>query len=563
MKKIIVYILTIAIAVTFVFALGVTTAFADDPNVAFSVTVDPHSVAPGGTVTATINITNNYPAAITGVSVNCNGSGISNIDSTIAANTPYGVQRPIVVTFASGTTSTALTFTLKYKDPTNADQTKTTATQVNQQSTIKVTATDTADSKTISAGDKVKFTFSITNSGNVPITNASLKAPPLNGGNAINSSAFNLNPGDVKQMIWTEAVNATIAVKPVLSFTADSTNKTLALTTLNITVNTVAQSSMTVALQADKSTISPGDSVVITATVTNTGTDKLTEIKLTDQAGNPISTQDTSLDANGSTTATATVNPPATGNYTYTATATNSKGTTVNATSQPLSITVASPSPSASGPAEAATATLKIDVAADTYSLASPGDVKFQVTVTNNSDVLLNNVQVTEKTLGDIGTISAMGKDSKTFEKTAPVDKTTQYVFTVTATQADGSTVTAVTDPLTVQVSGSSAGGLDTMTIILIIIVIAIAIVGLILFLLNRRNKRSGGGGGVFGGGAPAGGGSGGAYNARRRPSSFNNNTISKDVEPPKAVRKPIATTPAPRITEKKGNTKFGDRNKF
>ena len=559
MKKIIVYILTIAMAVTFVFALGVTTAFAaDDPNVAFSVTVDPHSVAPGGTVTATINITNNYSAAITGVSVDCNGSGISNIDSTIAANTPYGVQRPIVVTFASGTTATALTFTLKYTDPTSVAQTKTTATQVNEQSTIKITATDSADSKTISAGDKVTFTFSFTNSGNVAITNATLKAPPINGGSVI-GSAFNLNPGDTKKMTYSTVVNSTIQVKPVLSFTANSTNKTLALTTLTITVNTVAQSSMTIALQADKSTINPGDSVVITATITNSGTDKLTEIKLTDQAGNPISTQDTSLDAGKSTTATSTVIPPATGNYTYTATATNSKGTTVNATSDPLSITVASASPSASGPAEAAT--LKIDVAADTYSLASPGDVKFQVTVTNNSDVLLNNVQVTEKTIGDIGTISAMGKDSKTFDKTAAVDKTTQFVFTVTATQADGSTVTAVTDPLTIQVSGS-AGGLDTMTIILIIIVIAIAIVGLILFLLNRRNKRSGGGG-VFGGGAPIGGNGGGAYNARRRPSSFNNNTISKNVEPPKAVRKPIATTPAPRITEKKGNTKFGDRNKF
>jgi hypothetical protein len=301
--------------------------------------------------------------------------------------------------------------------------------------------------------------------------------------------------------------------------------------------------------------------VNITAKITNTGGDKLTSIKLLDGNSNPVTLQVTSLGAGESTTANIPENLQATASYQFTATAVNTAGTTVNATSNQLSVTVgsaASASPSSTGSDSGTVAALSIRVVADSYTLDKPGTVKLKVTIDNTSDVLLSNVEVTEKSIGDIGTISALGKDSKEFNKSVQVDKTTNYIFTVTATQPDGRTVTAVTDPLPITVSGGGAlfGG-DMMTTILIIVIIAIAVVGLILFLLYRRNRS---GGGSFGGGNSYNAGPAkSAHNVNRKPASFNN---VRDVEPPKAVRKPVSTPPAPKPPVRK-DTKFGDRNKF
>ncbi len=566
MRRKIGIILSIVFAVSLVFATGITTALAagDANGVVFEVTLENRNYGNGDAVKPVVTIANTgaNPIVVTGLTCN-NNSIMPDGGITVGAGSQTQTQPSLKASFATGSNTQALNFALAYTvNGVAGPAALTTGIQINQASTIKIDASDSVDKKTADAGDKVKFTFKFTNSGNVVITNASLKAPPLNNGSVI-GTPFTLNPGDSKTMEWSENVNKTIAVKPVLSYTANSTNKTQSLSTLNVTVKQVVNSGMTVELKADKETINPGDQVSITATVTNTGNDTLKNIKLLDGNSNPVTLQETTLEAGASTTATIPESPQATANYQFTATATNTASSAVNATSNQLTVTVgsASASPSGSGtePATSEVAALKVFVEADSYTLDKPGNVKLQVTIQNTSDVLLNNVQVTEKTLGDIGTISALSKDSKTFNKSAQVDKTTQYIFTVTATQPDGKTITAVTDPLSITVSGGGAlfGG-DMMTTILIIVIIAIAVVGLILFLLYRRN-RSGGGGNYGGGGSGK-----GAYTANRKPASNYNNSprnSPRDVEPPKVVRKPVNTA-TPRPSARK-DTKFGDRNKF
>lgn len=562
MKRKIGFILTIVFAVSLVFATGITTAFAagDANGVVFQVDLENRNYGNGDTVKPVVTIANTgaNPIVVTGLTCNNNsimpGGGIS-----VGAGSQSQTQPGITASFAAGTNTQALNFAMSYTVNGAAGPAPlTTGIQINLASTLKIDASASVDKKSANAGDKVKFTFKITNSGNVAITNASLKAPPLNNGGVI-GTPFSLNPGDTKTMEWSENINQTVAVKPVLSYTANSTNKTQNLSTLNVTVKQVVNSSMTVALTADKDNINPGDPINITAAVTNTGNDTLKNIKLLDGNNNPVTLQVTTLEAGGSTTATIPETPQATATYQFSATATNSASSAVNATSNQLTVTVgsaASASPSSSGTDTSAPsgegAVFKVDVIADSYSLDKPGNVKFQVTVTNTSDVVLNNVSVTEKTIGDFGSVSALGKDSKMFTKSAPVDKTSQFVFTATATLPDGSTITAETEPLSITVSGGALFGGDMMTTILIIVIIAIAVVGLILFLLYRRNRS---GGGSYGGGGNYGGGpSRGPQNVNRKPASFNN------VEPPKVVRKPVSTTPKPPVRK---DTNFGDRNKF
>lgn len=547
MKKIFSFVLIIAIACS-VFGLGVTTAAAADPNVDFRISLDKHEAADGGTVEATIIVDNGYDAPLTGVTVVYanNGSTVfSNV--TVDPKNEYGTQKNYTV---------ALTFELTFVDPTGAKQTDTASTQVTESTVIKVTGSASADASSVDAGDSVEFTFTFKNEGNVTIENATLKAPPIDGGSQI-GTAFSLSPGDTKTMTYRTKVNQTIEVKPTLTFTAGGTNKTLDLDSLKVTVEQKAEAGVSVSLKSDKETVNPGEEVTLTASISNTGNTTLTGISLSDGQGNTVQADETSLAAGASTSANVTVTPQQTGNYQYTVSAKDPEGGNVTATSNQVTVTVESAQPTTSASGQPSGETLAIVVTADAYTLSDPGEVTFDVTITNNSDVLLNNVEVSEETLGDIGSISAMGKDSKIFEKTAEVDKTTNFTFKVTATQEDGTPVTAVTDPLTVTVEGSGGPGLGFLGVLLIIIVIAIVAVGVTLFLMHRKNKGGGGSGGGAFGGKPGGKS---PYNGRRKSSAYNNKPNGNGAPQSRATRKPAAP---PKQQAPKGNTKFGDRNKF
>ncbi len=553
MKKIFSFVLIIAIACS-VFGLGLTTAAADE-NVKFSLEVDPKQAAEGGTVEATIIVQNNYADPITGVTVvyTNNGSTVFS-GQTIDAGKQYGTQKNYTVGFPAGSDTVALNFTLTYVDPDGATQTQTSATQVTESTVIKVTGSASADSSTVDAGDSVEFTFTFKNEGNVTIENASLVAPPIDGGSQI-GTAFSLSAGGTKTMTYRTKVNETIKVEPTLTFTAGGTNKTLNLDSLTVTVEQKAAAGISLSLKADKDTVSAGEEVVLTASISNTGNTTLTGIKLLDNQGNAVQAEGSSLAAGASTTANVTITPQETGSYTYTVSAQDPEGGEVSATSNQVTVTVEGAQPTASASASPSSATLSIVVDADAYTLTEAGEVNFQITITNNSDVLLSDLTVSEDTLGEIGSVSSMGKDSKIFDKTAEVDQTTEYTFKVTATQEDGTPVTAVTDPLTITVEGSSGPGLGFLGVLLIIIVIAIVAVGVTLFLMHRKHKNGGGsGGGVFGGKS----GGKGPYNGRRKPSAYNNSNGGGRQS--KATRTPAAP---PKANPPKGNTRFGDRNKF
>ncbi len=563
MKRFLGFVLIIALACS-VFGLGTVTAAADT-NVDFKISLDKNEAAEGGTVEATIVVKNNYADPITNVQVVYSNNGSTVFSGvSIDPGLSYGVQRDYTVGFPSGSSTVAMSYVLTYTDPNGATQTQTAATQVSESSVVKVTGSASADQKTVNAGDKVEFTFNFKNEGNVTVENATLTASPIDGGDTI-GQAFSLSPGSSKEMTYTTKVNKSIDVKPKLTFTAGGENKTLELDTLSITVNEPANAGISLTLAADKTSISEGGEAVLTATIANTGDVTLTGISLTDESGQTIQTDAAALGAGESTKATVTVTPAATQNYQYSVSAKDPDGGAVQATSNQVTVTVegAEPTPSASASGQPSGSTLAIVVDADAYTLSEAGEVNFQVTITNNSDVLLSNVTVSEETLGEIGSVSSMGKDSKTFDKTAEVSETTAYTFKVTATQEDGTEVTAVTDPLTVTVEGSSGPGLGFLGILLIIIVVAIAGVAIALFLMNRKNKKSGGGG-IFGGKSGGKGPYNGGTNGGRKPSAFNSNSSArsakKDVQPVRTTRKPA---PSSRQTSTKGTTKFGDRNKF
>ena len=151
--------------------------------------------------------------------------------------------------------------------------------------------------------------------------------------------------------------------------------------------------------------------------------------------------------------------------------------------------------------------------------------------------------------MGDIGSVSAMGKDSKIFDKTAEVDKTTDFVFKeLRRPRRTERRLRPLPIRWLLRLKEAAAPASVSWAFLLIIIVIAIVAVGVTLFLMHRKNN----GGGGSGGKAP--------YNGGRKSSAYNGKPGGNGAPQSRATRKPAAP---PRQQAPKGKTKFGDRNKF
>ena len=482
MKKVLSYILIAAFACTLVFAFG-TTAFAKD-SVSWSAQFSPASMTSGGTVTFSTKVTCNgdpiknptivYPNGQTYVLASSLGTG----ESAERVDENFKID--------SSDLGVAQQFELTYTGNDGVERTQTgEATVAKKSGTVSVTGSASANSTKVESGSKVTFNFTFKNNGDVTITNAKLKAPPIDDGATI-GQAFTLDPGDTKKMTYTTTVVKAMEVKPSLTFTADGESKTLTLDTISVQLKgendseeTSQSSAIKLQVTSDVTQMAKGETVTFTAKITNSVSDTLSNLKLQDKNGKNITLKSTTLDAVESTTATATATLDETTSFQFQVTAEDSDGKQVKASSNTITITV--------GEADDGTPKgLTIDVLSDVTELEKPGEAKFTVTLVNTSDKTLTNVKVTENTIGEIGTLATMGKESKTLEKTVQVDRSTDYVFTVEATLEDGSTVSVSTDPISISVKSS---GLSMMMILLIVVIAAIIAVVIILLVLKKKGK--------------------------------------------------------------------------
>ena len=281
-------------------------------------------------------------------------------------------------------------------------------------------------------------------------------------------------------MEWSVTVTKALSVTPRLEFTANGAEKTLTLNEIKVAVgedkDASGEGSMSATLSADSTTPTDGK-VSFTATVKNDGDSAISGLKGALSDGTAVSFSQSSIAAGESATAKFDVSTTG-GSYTLSVTGTDESGNTVTAQSSAVT-----------REGEQQKGELKIDVIADALSLDKAGQVNFKITVSNTSDVVLDNVTVSEATLGEIENIGSLGTDSKEITKAVDVAQTTDYNFTVTAQLADGSTITAAAPTVTVQLADSGFK-LDFFTIIMIIIAAAIAVVVILIIVLSRKHKK-------------------------------------------------------------------------
>ena len=316
--------------------------------------------------------------------------------------------------------SFANTATVSATPPTGPPVTNTGSKTVPATQAPAVTVTKNTTATGYSAvGDVISYTFTVTNTGNVTLTNVTVTDPKAT---VVGGPIASLAPGASDSTTFTASYTVTQADLDAGSFANTATVSATPPTgppitgTGSKTVPAVQTPSVTVVKSADKPSYSAvGEVINYTFTVTNTGNVTLTNVTVTDPkatvAGGPIASLAPGASDSTTFTATHTVTQADldAGSFanTATVTATPPSGPNVQDTDSHTSTAVQSPA-------------ISIVKNADKTAFSAVGDViNYTFTVTNTGNVTLTNVTVTDskETVagGPVASLAPGASDSATF----------------------------------------------------------------------------------------------------------------------------------------------------
>ncbi|RLV56181.1 DUF11 domain-containing protein [Aeromicrobium phragmitis] len=460
----------------------------------------PEAVIPGGTVTYTLTVTNNGPGnssgfvvddvvpapltnvatvdagcTVTGNAVQCVGGRLVAGDSvsyTITASVPDDVD---------GTVENTATVTANEEDPTPDNNTSTNSSDPAGLSVLKEagTPTDVNANGITDAGDTIQYTFEVTNTGDVVMTDLTVNDPLVG---AVTCPQASLAPG-ASQTCAADAVY-TITAQDVANGSVDNT-ATVTGTTPDGDQLTSAPSTTTTPTEAPAAGITvvksadldagyqPGQEVTYRFVVTNTGNVPLADVAVNEVAFSgtgdlsAITCPTTTLAAGAQVvceaTYTLTTDDVDAGEVTNTATATGTPGDGTPVTSAPSEYTI--PLPADPG--------ISVVKSADPGTIAAAGQtVTYSFLVTNTGNVTMTDVAVNETDFSGSGELSAVDCPTATLYAGQVVTCTATYTVTqadvdaggsltntatVTGTPPDGTPLTSTPSTSTVEVTQSPA----------------------------------------------------------------------------------------------------------
>ncbi len=585
LKKTVSFILTVALILTAVFAV-IPTANAANVDVSLSVKPNTESLKEGGDVEFAISIQNSGDVAVEEAKLTYEGDVITEVGNINAGDTKNLTETINVPTSKLGDTL-AFSVEFYYTDDTGErrqDEEYATAKVNKKASNVKVGTSVKVDKDTVSPGGKVKFTFTVENQGDVEITDAAVSASVLNSGNRIGDK-FSLDPGQSKSVTYTGTFNKTVTVKPVVKYTADGKSYSADFDSKKITVS--GDADLHLEFSSDKDVYAPGEEATFKLYVENSGDVLLSNIKVFDYNGQRVDSARTELSPGESFNVEKTVNIQNGGELQFTVEATDQNGETHTFTSNaiPVSTGEVSASPSASPSASTTSAlneeTFVIEVTSENQVMEEPGLAKVNMKITNNSDVVLNNVVVEEATLGkiteDIPSIEP-GQEVNIENIEINVEETTVYQFVITGYDAAGEKYEFAADPFEITVGSENAGsGMSTVLIIIIVVIVLIIVIGVILIVLVRKEKKKQSGltKGKNGTNMPKSNMSrpGTTGNRPQRPTSAqrpsqyqgrNGSQVDRTIQRPRPMQKPSSMQrPKDPTEDRKPRNRFDDRNNF
>lgn len=363
--------------------------------------------------------------------------------------------------------------------------------------------------------DSITIKYTLTNTGTVVLSYPKIYDMGSTT-TAVNASDPNLNnpidPGEsyvfTKTYTITQAQTSTPTVK-CLYFNENnvSTEKSKTFDAIPIDLE---DPGLTVVLTPGQSTLEYGKSTTLYCTVTNSGNVPIKNVTVYDDAGTMISNPQPSLEVGESVTRSRSVTPVQTKEYVFRITYTDPSNESLTVTTRTSAVKI-----TVTGSPSTLLLTLKTD--SEVAEIDEPGDVKMNVTVTNDNAYTVNNIEIKESNLGLSQTIDSLAPDEeRVLEFTVPLQQTSNVLFEARVPNDNGDPYTFYANTVTITVNNpaltpttsvgptpspspssttdiTGSGNTDWIKVLLIILGVILALIVLVtaaLIVVNIMQKK-------------------------------------------------------------------------
>lgn len=443
MKKYISVFIIAALLMSMFSGLG-GTALAAGAGITLSTTSA--TVNAGDTVNITASITNNSGEAFTDYHIKVNGTSTTFGGGAALAAGDTNPNVPISFAVGQDMLNTDVTFVAEYQlaSAPGTWQTGDSATFhiAKKELAVKVAASASSSVGLAEPGDTITLTVNVQNQGEATLENVEVKAPNVSG--AWGPSKFSLAPGQSQNVTCQYKFTAKITITPAVTYTVAGSAAPQTCNVENPIMLDLAVRNVKPSLTISNQSPQPGEEVTLTLTISNEGTMPYTDLKVT-RGGEAMDFPATKLNAGDAPSQEykMTFDKSETVEFVITLKDQNKATRTVKA-----SIDVQLPVDQ-----NALSQNVLLSLEADRLELTSAGTVNFSGRVSNNSDFKISEVKVTEPTLGEVFSVSEMEPGTyQDIEKTADINETTTYNFTLTFKDKNGQTYTVNNDPLTITI---------------------------------------------------------------------------------------------------------------
>jgi hypothetical protein len=295
-------------------------------------------------------------------------------------------------------------------------------------------------------------------------------------------------------------MSADFSSSPKLTYKLGGVSHTMTCTAKTASLKIVQ---IDAALSAVPSNAQSGGDVLLVCDLKNSGNVKLTNVVISDGAGNNYYTL-ASLDKNGTYTYTRKVVLTQTAQFQFTVTAKDDSGTSATFKTNEMEVKVTS---------GGGQYNVSVTAEADALQLAEPGPVNFSIDITNNGTSAIPNAYLADQDGKTIATFPTLPPGDTQYTYTATVSTTAEYKFSlvvpgnngdykadsgavevrIAAPEASASVAPSASadDSQTASVVPASSN-LDWLVKILLVIVVLIVITVIVMIALSVSEKRRG-----------------------------------------------------------------------
>ena len=463
-------------------------------SVTFNISADSKELASGDTVTFTFDVTSDTSFSDCNIYYNNSALVPNGLGNLVPNQTVPG-------SFKMNITNEMLDKALNFevRDVNGQVLATKSVTIAKKAQNVKVAATVKPSRTLAGQGNVVEIAVTVENQGDVDATGITIRASGISS-NPL-SGAFDLRPGRSHTIKYNYTMGSKdVTFSTTIDFNAAGTAQKLTLDPITITLES---RSVDVTAAASNNNPQPGEEVTFTLNITNNGNVPYTDLTVL-LNGESVKAPSSRLNAGDSLTGTYTRTFQTSTEVTFTITLKDHTGAVRTVDSNKVDIRL----PVDQGAFDQ----MQFTMAVDRPQMTSAGVVNFTGSVINTTTYTLTDINVSEAAFGSIYNQTSLSPSGRAnIEWSADINETTEYIFSLTFTDADGNTHTVMADPITVTVQSveetpdlddavvlepDNSGGLGTTGVLLIIagvLVLLIIGVGVALLILWKKGKTPGG----------------------------------------------------------------------